>query len=149
LPSCAFAPMRPKSWRSSCSATNSPSCVAKQAGRPERQEPVRFLIRDRDQKFTGSFDAVFRSTGIEITRTPFGAPQANAVAERFVRTVRSECLDRLLILNRRHLERGRSKTDALIRGVPAEKSVLVSIVDIAGDDGIRFWAIMPVFSRSS
>ena len=64
----------------------------------ERQEPLRFLIRDRDQKFSESFD------GIEIVRTPFRAPQANGVAERFVRTVRAECLDWLLILNGLHLE---------------------------------------------
>ena len=71
----------------------------------ERSEPLRFLIRDRDQKFTDRFDDVFRSDGIEIVRTPFRAPQANGVAERFVRTVRSECLDWLLILNQQHLER--------------------------------------------
>ena len=70
-----------------------------------RPEPVRFLIRDRDQKFTDQFDDVFRSDGIEIIRTPFRTPQANGVAERFVRTVRSECLDWLLILNEKHLER--------------------------------------------
>jgi putative transposase len=70
----------------------------------ERSEPVRFLIRDRDQKFTSAFDEVFRDEGIEIVRTPFRAPQANGVAERFVRTVRSECLDWLLVLNRDHLD---------------------------------------------
>jgi putative transposase len=69
----------------------------------DRPEPVRFLIRDRDQKFTNAFDEVFRSDGIEIVRTPFRAPQANGVVERFVRTVRSECLDWLLVLNREHL----------------------------------------------
>jgi putative transposase len=70
----------------------------------ERPDSFRFLIRDRDQKFTNSFDEVFRSHGLEIIRTPFRAPQANGVAERFVRTVRSECLDWLLILNDQHLE---------------------------------------------
>ena len=74
-------------------------------GLPIRQPHVRFLIRDRDQAFTDQFDDVFRSDGIEIIRTPFGTPQANGVAERFVRTVRSECLDWLLILNEEQLER--------------------------------------------
>jgi transposase InsO family protein len=65
---------------------------------------VRFLIRDRDSKYSGAFDEVFRSEGIRIVKTPVQAPKANAIAERFVRTVRSECLDWLLILNQRHLE---------------------------------------------
>jgi putative transposase len=69
-----------------------------------RPESFRFLIRDRDQKFTDSFDEVFRSDGMEIIRTPFRAPEANGVAERFVRTVRSECLDWLLIRDQQHLE---------------------------------------------
>jgi transposase InsO family protein len=71
----------------------------------ERTEPVRFLIRDHDRKFTGGFDAVFAADGIRIIRTPIRAPQANGIAERFVRTARSDCLDWLLILNARHLER--------------------------------------------
>lgn len=70
----------------------------------ERPEPIRFLIRDHDRKFTGSFDT-FRAQGIRIVRTPIQVPEANGIAERFVRTVRSECLDWLLIVNRRHLER--------------------------------------------
>jgi putative transposase len=74
----------------------------------ERTEPLRFLIRDRDQKFTDGFDEVFRGDGIEVVRTPFRTPQANGVAERFVRTVRSECLDWLLILNRNHPRPGAS-----------------------------------------
>jgi transposase InsO family protein len=71
----------------------------------ERPEAFHSLIGDRDQKFTNRFDEVFRSSGLEIICTPFRVPQANGVAERFVRTVRSECLDWLLILNDQHLER--------------------------------------------
>ena len=71
----------------------------------ERSERIRFLIGDRGQKFTERLDGVLRSDGIEVIRTPFRAPQANGVAERFVRTARSECLDRLLILNQQHLQR--------------------------------------------
>jgi putative transposase len=66
---------------------------------------VRFLIHDRDSKFCCAFDEVFRSEGIQVIHTPIRAPKANAYAERFVRTIRAECLDWLLILGRSHLER--------------------------------------------
>jgi putative transposase len=67
-------------------------------------ERMRFLIHDRDRKFTAAFDELFRSEGITVIRKPVQAPQANAYAERFVRTVRNECLDWLLILGRHHRE---------------------------------------------
>ena len=63
----------------------------------------RFLIRDRDGKFTEAFDTVFRSEGMKIIRTPRRAPDANSHAERYVRTVRSECLDKIIIVNQAHL----------------------------------------------
>ena len=65
---------------------------------------VKFLIRDRDTKFTSSFDAVFAADGIRIIKAPVRAPRANAICERAIGTIRRECLNRMLILGRRHLE---------------------------------------------
>ena len=65
---------------------------------------LRFLIRDRDSKFTREFDDVFRSEGIRVIKAPVRAPKARAHAERWVGTARRECFDRILIVGRRHLQ---------------------------------------------
>ncbi len=71
----------------------------------DRDRPLRFLIRDHDSKYTGSFDEVFRSEGAEVILTPIRSPKANSFAERSVRTVRHEVLDLTLVLGQRHLDR--------------------------------------------
>ena len=65
--------------------------------RESRDIPIQFLVHDRDNRFGPTFDEVFKSEGIRILRTPWRAPRANAYAERFIRTVRNECLDRVFI----------------------------------------------------
>jgi transposase InsO family protein len=95
-------------WLAGCTRNPTGDWVTQQArnfGLDFADQHVRLVIRDRDSKYSGSFDKVFRSEGIRTVKTPVRAPKANAIAERFVRTVRSECLDWLLILDGRHLER--------------------------------------------
>jgi len=73
--------------------------------RPDECASMRFLIRDRDAKFSRSFDDVFTTEGIRAIRTPIRAPNANAFAERWVETLRADCLDWLLVFGPRHLDR--------------------------------------------
>jgi transposase InsO family protein len=69
----------------------------------ERASRFKFLIRDRDGKFTAAFDGVFAGNGTRVIKTPVRSPRASSFAERFVGTLRRECLDHVLILGGRHL----------------------------------------------
>ena len=94
----------------------------------ERASGFRFLIRDRDSKFTAAFDGVFFGNGTRVIKTPVRSPRANSYAERFVGTLRRECLDHVLILGEWHLREvlagharhynGRRPHQALRQGPP-------------------------------
>ena len=93
-----------------CTANLTSAWVTQQARQfswklQDRTVPVRFLIHDRDSKFPAAFDTVFTSEDVTIIRTPVRAPNANAFAERWIRSVREECLDKVLLLSERHLDR--------------------------------------------
>jgi putative transposase len=111
------SPSRPPSSRSSAARIEFVACtpnptgawVAQQARNllmmlDDRQQPLRFLIHDRDSKFSDGFNHIFSSERVTVIRTPIQAPNANAHAERGVGSVRRECLDRLLIFTRGQLE---------------------------------------------
>ncbi|MGD0019049.1 MAG: integrase core domain-containing protein [Candidatus Limnocylindrales bacterium] len=94
-----------------------------------RSPAIRFLIHDRDTKFVGPFDQVFRSEGAKVILTPIQAPNANAYAERVIETVRAECTDWTLILGRRHLDRTlRTYAEHYNRGRPHRALALATPV---------------------
>ena len=96
----------------------------------DRSDRLQFLIRDRDSKFTAAFDAVFTGADIRIIRTPVRAPRANAIAERFIGTLRRECLDHILITGPHHLA-------VVLREYIQQQDGLRGEVPLPGD---RAWA---------
>ena len=101
----------------------------------KRPTGVRFLIRDRDSKFSGPFDEVFRSEGVKIVKTPIRSPRANAFAERWVRTVREECLDHVLVFGAGHLQAVLREYAAHYNARRPHRSLALVPPDAPGDAG--------------
>ncbi len=99
-----------------------------------RSTEARFLIRDRDAKFTRSFDAVFASEGARVILTPIRSPKANAFAERWVRTVREELLDQTLVLGLRHLDRLLARYASHYNSHRPHRGIALSPPDACGTD---------------
>jgi len=108
----------------------------------EHADRFKFMIRDRAGQFTGAFDAVLAGAGIEVVKIPPRSPRANAYAERWVRTVRAECTDRMLIAGPRHLRavleeyvahynRHRPHRARNLRPPDADDTATVSVTDLA------------------
>jgi hypothetical protein len=111
-----------------------------------RTPPIHFLIHDNDSKFTEAFDMVFRAEQIHVIHTPVRAPNANAFAERWVRSVRNECLDKLLIVNASHLRRVLREYVTYFNGARphqglAQQSPIPRILSIA-DGPVRCRAVL-------
>jgi transposase InsO family protein len=92
-------------WSNPTRASVTPQARNLSAALAEAPLRLRFVVRDRDGKFGPEFNPVWEAGGAEVICTPVRAPNANAIAERFVPTVRAECTDRLLIINERHARR--------------------------------------------
>jgi transposase InsO family protein len=109
----------------------------------DRMAGTQFLIRDRDAKYSRPFDEVFRSESLRVIRTPIRSPKANAVAERFVRTARRECLDHVLVCSERHLLRilreyiNHYNKERPHRGLSLATPETKLISDYAGGDVVR------------
>jgi putative transposase len=103
----------------------------------DRLDAVRFLIHDRDSKYPWSFDEVFRTEGVRIVRSPVRSPKANAVCERWVGTVRRECLDHVLVLGRQHLKRVLTSYVAHYNGQRPHRALDLQTPELRGDPPVR------------